>query len=59
MLITFFFLFVGAKLWMYAALQIFLFVVVVFSLNIMPLTGSPIIGVYKLHLGQVHKIAKE
>lgn len=46
------FLFVGAKFWMYAAFQFFLF-----SIHVIPLTVSPIVGVYRLHLGQVRKVA--
>lgn len=49
------FLFVGAKLWMYAAFQVFF--CFLFSLHVIPLTGSPIIGVYRLHLGQVRQVA--
>lgn len=49
------FLFVGAKFWMYAAFQSFF--VFLFSLHVIPLTGSPIVGVYRLHLGQVRKVA--
>lgn len=50
--------FCGGKTLDICSFSDFLFCFVLFSLHVIPLTGSSsIMGVYKLHLGQVHKIA--